>query len=145
MSVTLDNEPELREAQAALFNVNSQSGWLLINYVAKNVVHFAAGGEGGVEEVKQHLEHHSIQYALVRIGGIREKGTLKETIRDVFITSIGKDVGIIEKGQKSAFLGDIQAYLQPFHADITVLKKDHLDRESLLEKSGPLSGSHVID
>jgi hypothetical protein len=56
----LDNKSELREAQAALFNVNSQSGWLLLNYVGPTTVHSAAGGEGGVEEIINHLENDQI-------------------------------------------------------------------------------------
>jgi len=140
-----EKKDELREAQAALFNVNSQSGWLLINYVGPNVVHFAAGGEGDVDEIKQHLQDDQIQYGLIRLGNIQEKGTLKVTLRDVFVTWIGPSVGIIEKGKKSSFLGDVQAYLQPFHADLTVLNKRNFNRDNALDRSNPLSGSHVID
>jgi hypothetical protein len=123
------------------------------------------------------------RYGLVRIGNIQEKGTLKTTVRDIFFSSIGKGVGIIEKGKKTAFLGDAQAFLQvsplsfvsltplihtisaslslctfallsthtlltihkPFHADITVLNKDHFNHDNALDRSHPLSGSHVID
>ncbi len=145
MPVRFDNEAELREAQAALFNVNSESGWLLLNYVGPSTVHFAAGGEGGVEEISPHLQDDQIQYALVRLGGIQEKGTLKETVRDVFLIWIGPGVGIIEKGKKTAFLGDVQAYLQPFNADVTVLNRDKFNRDTVLDRSSPLSGSHVID
>jgi hypothetical protein len=141
----LDNEGELREAQDALFNVDSQNGWLLLNYVGPSTVHFGAGGEGGPEEIAAHLEDDQIQYGVVRIGGIEEKGTLQTTVRDVFFTWIGPGVGIIEKGKKTAFLGDIQQFLQPFHADVTVLNKDNFTRENVLDKSHPLSGSHVIE
>jgi len=116
----------------------------LINYVGPSTIHFAAGGEGGVDEVVPHLEDDQIQYGLVRIGGIQEKGTLKVTVRDVFFCWIGPAVGIIEKGKKTAFFGDAQAYLQPFHADITVLNKEHFNTNNVLDRSHPLSGSHVI-
>ncbi|KAH6879993.1 hypothetical protein B0T10DRAFT_145682 [Thelonectria olida] len=145
MPLKLDNESELREAQAALFNVNSTSGWLLLNYVGPSTVHFAAGGEGGVEEFKSQLEDDQIQYGLIRLGNIQERGTLKTTIRDIFIVSIGTSVGIIEKGKKTAFLGDAESYLQPFHSSVTVIKKDNLNEETLLDRSHPLSGNHVID
>jgi hypothetical protein len=146
MPLKLDNESELREAQAALFNVNSQNGWLLLNYVGPSTVHFAAGGElSTLEDLSNQFEDDQIQYALVRIGGIQEKGTLKTTMRDIFICWIGPGVGIIEKGKKTAFLGDAQAFLQPFHADVTVLNRNNFTFDSLIDRSHPLSGSHVID
>eukprot|EP01098_Paradermamoeba_levis_P012439 TRINITY_DN544_c0_g1_i1.p1 TRINITY_DN544_c0_g1~~TRINITY_DN544_c0_g1_i1.p1 ORF type:complete len:169 (+),score=52.55 TRINITY_DN544_c0_g1_i1:70-507(+) len=142
MPLKLDNESELREAQAALFNINSFSGWVLLNYVGPSTVHFAAGGEGGVDELKPHLEHDQIQYALVRTA-VEEHGVKK--FRDVFICSIGKGVGIIEKGKKTALLGDAQNYLQPHHANVTVLAPQNLSQASLLDRSNPLSGSNVIN
>jgi len=145
MPLKLDNESELREAQAALFNINSTTGWLLCNYVGASTVHFAAGGEGDVSEIAPHLEDDQIQYGLCRIGNIQEKGTLKTTIRDIFFCWIGPGVGIIEKGKKTALLGDAQALLQPYHADITVLNKAHFDKDHVLDRSHPMSGSHVID
>eukprot|EP00026_Physarum_polycephalum_P019106 Phypoly_transcript_20959.p1 GENE.Phypoly_transcript_20959~~Phypoly_transcript_20959.p1 ORF type:complete len:129 (-),score=17.63 Phypoly_transcript_20959:164-550(-) len=112
MPLRLDNESELREAQAALFNINSVSGWLLLNYVGPSTVHFAAGGEGGPEEIVPQFEDDQIQYGLIRIGGIQEKGTLKTTIRDIFFCWIGPGVGIIEKGKKTALYGDAEQLLQ---------------------------------
>ena len=48
MPLRIDNEGELREAQAALFNINSTAGWLLLNYVRRWV------GLGS-KAVTQHL------------------------------------------------------------------------------------------
>jgi hypothetical protein len=58
---------------------------------------------------------------------------------------IGPGVGIIEKGKKTAFLGDIQSFLQPFQADITVINKNNFNYDTVLDRSHPLSGSNVID
>lgn len=57
----------------------------------------------------------------------------------------GPNVGIIEKGKKTTFLGDAQAFLQPYHSYITALSRDDLNDENILDRSNPLSGSHVID
>jgi hypothetical protein len=134
----------MREAQAALFNINSTSGWLLLSYVGPSTVHFAAGGEGGPDELSQQLQDDQIQYALIRVAA-PPLGSSKATTRDVFITWIGPGVGIIEKGKKTAFLGDVQQYLQPFHADVTVLNRRNFTTDNLVAKSDPRSGSHVID
>ncbi|KAN0023740.1 hypothetical protein ACTFIV_008127 [Dictyostelium citrinum] len=144
MPLKLDNESELREAQAALFNVNSTCGWILLNYVGPTTVHFSAGGEN-FDDIAPQLEDDQIQYGLVRIGDIQEKGTLKTTVRDIFFCWIGPGVGIIEKGKKTSLLGDAQNFLQPYHADITVLNRERFNRDNVLDRSHPLSGSHVID
>ncbi|KAM9993802.1 hypothetical protein ACTFIZ_011780 [Dictyostelium cf. discoideum] len=122
-----DNDSELREAQATLFNSNSISGYVLLNYVGPSTVHFISSGEG-FDGIADKLKDDQIQYGLVRIGDIQERG-----------------VGIIEKGKKTAFLGDAQQYLQPFHADITVLNKSHFTRDNVLDICNPSSGSQVIE
>lgn len=66
---------------------------------------------GGVDELKPHLEDDQIQYGLVRLGGIEEKGSLKTTVRDVFIAWVGPGVDIIEKGKKASSLGDVQVQI----------------------------------
>ncbi|WP_306361668.1 coactosin family protein [Nocardia sp. CC227C] len=146
MSLKVDNEAELREARNSLFSENgTTSGWLLLNYVGASTVHFTAGGEGGVENIVPLLEDDQIQYALVRIDGVQGDGAGETTVRDVFLAWIGPEVGMIEKSKKSGYLGDAQIILQPYHADVTVVNKDRLNRETLLDKSQPLSDSHVID
>lgn len=60
-------------------------------------------------------------------------------------STIGPSVGIIEKGKKTAQLGDAEALLQPYHAALTALSKENLNDETIIDRSNPLSGSHVID
>ncbi|KAM9970717.1 hypothetical protein ACTFIR_002581 [Dictyostelium discoideum] len=144
MHLKLEDESGLREAQAALFNINSTNGWCLLNYSGQETIYLAAKGEN-FDEIVGNLKDDQIQYGVVRIGDIQEKGTLKTTVRDVFFCWIGPGVGIIQKGKKSALLGDVQKLLQPYHADITVLNKSNFTRENVIDRSNPLSGSHVIE
>ncbi|KAF7562069.1 hypothetical protein G7046_g2066 [Stylonectria norvegica] len=138
MPVHLDNESDLREAQAALFNQNSQNGWLLLNYVSPSTLHFSAGGEGGVDELRNQLEDDQIQYALVRV-------LAEGKVRDVFVAWTGPGVGIIEKGKKFSHTGDAQAFLKPYHAEVTVHNKKKFNEENLIDRSNPASTSHDIN
>lgn len=125
MLLTLDNEGELREAQAAMFSANARGcAWLLLNYVGFTTVHFTAGGSDSVEELRPHLQDEEIQYALVRLP-LPDGST-----RDVFVQFTGPGVGIIEKGKKTAHLGDVQALLQPFHKDVSVTNPHRFDTEA---------------
>jgi len=141
----IENEDTLREAKERIFPPSAESGWVLLNYTGPDQVRYEAHGTGDLEELKTHLKHNAVQYAKIRLGGITEKGTLKTTVRDVFILHYGKDVSILEKGLKAEFLNRAQFYLQPYHAEVKVTNKDHLDLDTLLERSHPLSGSHEIN
>jgi hypothetical protein len=145
MPLRIDNEGELREAQAALFNINSTAGWLLLNYVGPSTVHLAAGGDTGIEEMANLFDDDMIQYGLIRLVEPQAGDSLKSIVRDVFVTYVGSAVGIMEKNKKAAFLSDAQDLLQPFHAAITVLNRDGFNRETILERSHSSSGNNVID
>ncbi len=58
---------------------------------------------------------------------------------------IGPSVGIIEKRKKEAYRGDAEQLLQPFHSALTATNRDNFNQENIIERSDPLSGSHVID
>lgn len=142
---TLDNRAELDAKRAEVFSDDAVSGWVLLNYTEANTVHFAESGTGDVDELRSHLRDDQIQYALVRMGGIQERGTLKTTVRDVFVTWIGPDVDPVERTLKAANEVDAQSFLEPFHAALVVLNRDNFTNENVIDRSHPLAGSHVID
>jgi len=141
----LDNEAELKAKLEVLFEPSSEAGWVLLDYSGPESVKFVASGTSGLEDLKQHLKDDKIQYAKIRLSGIKEKGALKDTTRDVFVLSFGKDVPIIERGLKAQFLNRAEHFLQPFHAAVDITNKAHFDLATLLDRSHPLSGSHEID
>jgi len=80
-----------------------------------------------------------MQYAIIRL---QDSGL---QTRDVFIAWIGPNVGVLEKGKKQPYMGEVKELLKPFHADLLVLSKRNLTFKLLWDRSGPTSGSHVID
>jgi hypothetical protein len=65
--------------------------------------------------------------------------------RDVFIQWIGCNVSAIQKGIKKAHVGEVKLLLQPFHAELHATSRDNFTEAVVLDRSSPLSGSHVID
>ncbi|KAK4092086.1 hypothetical protein Purlil1_3339 [Purpureocillium lilacinum] len=142
MSLKIDNQDELREAQSSLFTTTSTSGWILLNYVGPSTVHMASCGEGDVADMTSLLEADQVQYAVVRLAV--QQGGVSDT-RDVFVRWIGAGVGSVEKNKKEGFHKQAKALLQPHQAEVMVYNKEKLTKETLMERSDPQSKNNTID
>jgi len=96
-------------------------------------------GKGSVYDFVEHFEDNQIQYGVIRLPDGPQK------TRDVFILWVGPSVPILDKGKKQAHIGEITELLKPFHAELQAISKKNFNLKTLMEKSHPFSGSHVID
>ena len=133
---------------------------VIVGYRDDNTLELKATGDGGVNEMVQFikvsyiysvvaalfiiLQEDECQYCLVRVPD-RSKSTIQETTRDIFIQWIGPKVSVIKRGKKASHLGRVQEVLQPYHAAISATNKANFNENNVMNKSMPLSGSHVID
>lgn len=83
-----------------------------------------------------------MQYAVIRIPDKKDK---TDTVRDVMISWSGPSVGIMERSKKKVHIGEVKELLTPYHADLEAISKSNFTENVVMERSGPLSGSHVID
>jgi hypothetical protein len=70
---------------------------------------------------------------------------LLDTIRDVFVCWCGPNVKKIEAARKKTNSEQIRKVFQPHAAEVEALNRANFDEATLLDRSSPLSGSHVID
>eukprot|EP01121_Diplochlamys_sp_Union-15-3_P020172 TRINITY_DN779_c0_g2_i1.p1 TRINITY_DN779_c0_g2~~TRINITY_DN779_c0_g2_i1.p1 ORF type:complete len:162 (-),score=38.94 TRINITY_DN779_c0_g2_i1:112-540(-) len=142
MSVNIDAGP-IKQAKNGIFKDGNRSGWVLLGYEGKsNDVKLVASGNGKPEEMAHLLKDDEVQYAIVRIPDQKDE---HPTIRDIFIAWTGPKVKIIERGKKKTHVGEVEALLQPVHASLTATNSKNFNEHVIRDKSGPLSGSHVID
>eukprot|EP00026_Physarum_polycephalum_P020306 Phypoly_transcript_22797.p1 GENE.Phypoly_transcript_22797~~Phypoly_transcript_22797.p1 ORF type:complete len:122 (+),score=17.09 Phypoly_transcript_22797:200-565(+) len=120
-------------------NPTSYSGWLQLGYTGEKSLELQNFGAGGIGDLREKLEDDKVQYALLRID------TGDKTTRDIFISWVGPGVSILQKGFKKSNEGEVKLLLKPFHAELYVTNKRNFTLKEVLEKSHPLSGSHVID
>lgn len=83
-----------------------------------------------------------MQYAVIRIPDKKDK---TDTVRDVMISWSGPSMGIMERSKKKVHIGEVKDLLTPFHADLEAISKTNFTEAVVMDRSGPLSGSHVID
>lgn len=83
-----------------------------------------------------------MNYAIIRIPDKKDK---TDTVRDILIAWAGPNVGIMERSKKKVHIGEVKELLTPFHADLEAISKANFTEAVVMDRSGPLSGSHVID
>jgi hypothetical protein len=143
LQLTLIREEEFLKAIDELFVNTNLSGWIVLGYHKPNEIELQAKGRGSVDELLAHLYDDQIQYCLIRLSVPDQE--LKISARDVFIEWNGPNVPQIEKGKKKSHLGEIKELLQPYHSELVAVSRERFNLETVLERSSPFSGSHVID
>lgn len=83
-----------------------------------------------------------MQYAVIRIPDKKDK---TDTVRDVMIAWTGPSMKIMERSKKKVHIGEVKEVLSPFHADLEAIAKTNFTEAIIMDRSAPLSGSHVID
>jgi len=135
----IHNVEKLNDALHHVLSHSSFSGWLLVGYISERELGLQSYGTGDLEELKTYFRDDETQYALLRV----HMGAHKT--RDVLIFWMGKDVSLFQRGIKKSHEGEVKLIIKPVHAEIYVNNRKNLTLDNLLEKSHPLSGSHVID
>eukprot|EP01104_Vermistella_antarctica_P002925 TRINITY_DN13101_c0_g1_i1.p1 TRINITY_DN13101_c0_g1~~TRINITY_DN13101_c0_g1_i1.p1 ORF type:complete len:754 (+),score=192.56 TRINITY_DN13101_c0_g1_i1:567-2828(+) len=140
-SLKFADEEELNAAFAECFSRKSISGWIIIGYQDRTTLCCQSHGRGGVEDLLEALSDGEVQYILIRVPEML-RGT--QTTRDIFISWQGQSVSRVESGRKASHVGEVKTVLKPFHAELQAVGRLGFNLETLLARSAPLSGSHVI-
>jgi len=151
--VSLPDAQKVKDLISQNYGVNALRAWILMGYSDPTTVRLEAHGVGSLSEFIDRLEDNKIQYFLLRLPLGNDPSTdvvagaeIKVSKnRDVFCCWTGPGVGIIEKGKKKSHLGSIEALLSPSHAQLQATNRSHLNEKTIIEKSDPKSGSHIID
>eukprot|EP01087_Luapelamoeba_hula_P007546 TRINITY_DN1845_c4_g1_i1.p1 TRINITY_DN1845_c4_g1~~TRINITY_DN1845_c4_g1_i1.p1 ORF type:complete len:500 (-),score=59.51 TRINITY_DN1845_c4_g1_i1:33-1532(-) len=142
--------PDPQQFYSAIHTVTAKgntSGWVLIGYAREKELCFQGSGRS-IEDLARKLKDNEAQYMLVRVPvepvthGVN-KGL--PTCRDIFIAWLGPGLGMVSKGKKASHVGELKELLAPYHAELTAISKTKFSLATILSKSSPLSGSHVID
>ena len=141
--VSILNQPEIRQALHQISQIGVYAGWFLLGYTDDNTVALKARGNGGVEELVPLLKDNEIQYFVVRILDQDKDGL--ETGRTVFVTWTGSQVSVLKKGKKATHAATVADFCSPHHATLTATNRNNINTHTLKDRSGPLSGSHIID
>jgi len=113
----------------------------LLGYTTHRTLSIQGSGDS-IEELVATLDDSQIQYILIRVPVVKNDQTVT---RDIFIFWIGGNVSMVEKGRKRTHLGEVKEMLEPYHCDLEAVSKKNFNLNTIINRSDPLSGSHVID
>eukprot|EP01130_Rhizamoeba_saxonica_P019044 TRINITY_DN9760_c0_g1_i1.p1 TRINITY_DN9760_c0_g1~~TRINITY_DN9760_c0_g1_i1.p1 ORF type:complete len:512 (-),score=156.17 TRINITY_DN9760_c0_g1_i1:65-1600(-) len=136
-------------AIADVRNDESPTNWCFLTYcgnrgAASQRLKFGGSGDGGLEELRGHLEDDQCIFALLRVTDQIDDSIL---VKFVFINWLGNGVGRMQKARLSIHLAPIKTFIGQYHVDINCNSLDEVTAELVMGKvmdfSG--SGSRVLD
>jgi hypothetical protein len=144
--VVFSDEARAKQAFQELRSNDHPSNWVLFTYSdsAKNTLDFIGSGNGGVEELKGHLNETKSSYGLVRV---TDKIDNSVTVKFVFIFWCGEKVPFVKKAQITTHKGSVSALVGQYHNDVFASNLDELSESIIMSKVRDASGTaqHVKD
>jgi len=119
----------------------SETNWVVTSYEdndTKKPLKLLASGNGGVDDLVNHLTPDLIAYVFIRIIDIIEG---IKTVKFAFITFIGPDVSIMKKAKVSTNKGGVTALFNPSHVSLEISTTNEISDEKLLSTIQEASGS----
>jgi len=140
-AVTFSND--ILTAKNELLAPANPQGWIIVGYTGPNSIGLQHKGNGGVAELVPKLSDDQVQYILVRLPEPQEGA--KTPTKDVFLTWVGPNVKVMERGKKKAHVPDVANYLKPHHWELEAINRANFSESTIRTKSHANSGSHIID
>jgi len=117
---------------------SNKKNWVIFGYENKNTITLTASGEGGLEELKQHLKDDEIQYSLLKVVDIFDN---LPVTRFVWIVWAGTHVKIFFKASITTHRGKIKDFIGQSHVTIDASSKEEITEEIISQKVSDASGS----
>jgi len=143
--VSIGNEEEGTAAIRRVRNDEDPTDWVLFGYEGQsNVIVVVGTGEGGIEEMKQHLKPDSINYGIVRVYDCYDGHT---TTKFVLILWVGEQVKIMRKARITTHKGTVLSFLGQYHTDISCSNHNEISQDIIMTKVQDASGTavHVME
>jgi len=140
------NEDQAKTAFTEVRSNDHPANWLLFTYsdTSKNTLDFIGSGNGGVNELRGHLDDSKASYGLVRV---TDKIDNSVTVKFVFIVWCGEKVAFVKKAQITTHKGSVTALFGQHHNDVHASTLDELTEDLIMSKVSDASGTahHVKD
>jgi len=135
------SDSKIDEAYQDVRSDNSATNWLLLNYESdrSDKLVLTATGEGGLEELREHLDDSKASFAYARIQYANDKESKREKF--VLITWIGSGCKVMRKAKMSVHGENVKAVLRAYSLDVSAQEKDDLGEEPIVKRLRKAGGA----
>jgi len=117
------------------------SDWVIFTYEeGSNNVILAAKGNGGSNELLEHLNDNIVGYIIIRK---TEKIDVTEAIKFAFIRFVGDNVPRMLKARLGTHFGKITEFFSPYHVSLDVTQKSEISDEIIMKSISSASGTKI--
>jgi len=134
------DEERAKQAFSEVRSNDHPANWLLFTYsdTVKNSLDFVGSGNGGVEELKTHLNDSKTSYGLVRV---TDKIDNSVTVKFVLIVWVGEKVPFVKKAQVTTHKGSVTRLFGQYHNDVHANTLDEVTESIVMSKVSDASGT----
>jgi len=136
-NVALPSKDGIQELRAG--NIN----WIL--YTSdQNKLSLLGQGNGGTDELVQHLQDDIVAYGLVRL---IERVDESDTVKFAFISWVGDNIPRMLRARLGTHSGAVKEFFHPYHVDINATQKSEVSEDIVMDKVKRAAGTavHVRD
>jgi len=140
--IILENEAAIKGAIQSVRRDDDQLDWCLITYNApkSKTLKFLASGNGGLDEMKQHLKDDIVGYGLIRMV---ETIDSTEAIKFCFVDWRGDNINRMQRANLGIHSGAVQQLFHPYHVDIQPTDHGEISVGLIMQKIKNASGTAV--
>ncbi|EGC39067.1 hypothetical protein DICPUDRAFT_12292, partial [Dictyostelium purpureum] len=120
--------PEVYEALKDVRSDASDTNWCLIGYANETTLSVLGKGNGGADELAQHLKSNIVAYGLVREV---ERFDLSDTVKFAFINFVGEEIPRMFRAKLGTHSGKVKEVFTPYHVDLSVSEPSEVSNESV--------------
>ncbi|KAK4053212.1 hypothetical protein OIO90_003986 [Microbotryomycetes sp. JL221] len=133
--------PEIKEAYEQVRDNKSDVTWLLLDYETdkSDTLNLTGKGNGGLDELKQHLSDDRASFGYAKITYANDKESQREKF--IFITWIGSNVKVMRKAKLSVHKADVQNVLRIFSIEVPANSLNDLDEGPIVTRLRKAGGA----
>jgi len=127
-TIGFDDEQAIKAAIKDVRADSSDTNWALVGYKNDTTLTLLGSGNGGADELAQHLNSKIVAYGLVREV---ERFDLSDTVKFAFVKFVGDDIPRMFRAKLGTHSGTVKNLFAPYHVDFDATTQSEVNNTTI--------------